>query len=601
MNHICYFYIFDYRSIRNMGISLDARYTYEWDTDGKVLNIRESENKDYIDGFWPEGVSSLAAIVGNNGTGKTSFLEAMLHILAHGGGEWLAEVLVIYKNDGISGLSAYCSKDGYNVYFNGNQISINDKKIVNDAPNLNPFYYSSTFRPFTSVLKAGQGEIGDGYNATDTWKLIKDPELYTNVDTEQGNLSIGFYLQRYQYQDDNRIVQLLADKELRNAMPKNALPQYIIIRKSVAGFDHLVNNKLMPKTPDGRVRKTSIKLLGTKDDRVAEIVYNCFYSIAADYPDAADKILDDQSHWYGLFNSSKSVISSLQNLSAICHTITKKYIDILIEISKFLLQKVEHNQNTGTLYINLLTGDKESEIEQLMKFFKESLFIVGHYFDLSFSRDTSENTQLSSGELDTLKLFSRLHDALKLTPDKFANKRASHLLLIDEAENSYHPEWQRQFVSRLLGFVHALHERYKRVNKDVNFQLVLTTHSPILLSDIPVMCTNYLLKEEENSHVRLLHDRHETFGANIYDLYKDSFFMSGGLVGAYAYQKIQELREEIEKEQDWSKEKAEELTRRVDMIGDKVIRHYLLSRIEEKHKLTMVAYYKRKLKELGGE
>lgn len=601
MNHICYFYIFDYRSIHNMGIRLDARYKYEWDTDGKVLNVCESENKDFIVEFWPEGVVSLAAIVGNNGTGKTSFLEAMLHILAHGGGEWLAEVLVIYKNEGSDGLSAYCSREDYKVYFNGNQITINDKKIVNDAPNLRPFYYSTTFRPFTSVLNAGHGEIGDGYNATDTWKLIKDPEQYMNSDAEKGHLPIGFYLQRFKYQDDNRIVQLLADRELRNALPENALPQYIIIQKSVAGFDHLVNNKLMPEAPKGRVRRTSIRLLGSKDDRVAEIVYNCFYSIAADAPDAADKILKDQERWFSLFNNSKSVISSLHKLSARCHSISKKYIDTIIEISTFLLQKVEHNPNTGTLYIDLLSGEKESEITELMEYFKESLFIVGHYFDLSFSRDTSENTQLSSGELDTLKLFSRLHDALKLAPDKYVNKSASHLLLIDEAENSYHPEWQRQFVSRLLSFLHALHEKYKRRGENINFQLLLTTHSPILLSDIPVMCTNYLLKEEGNRHVRLLNDRHETFGANIYDLYKDSFFIQGGLIGAYAYEKILTLRKEIEDEQEWKKERAEELTRRVDMIGDKVIRHYLLTLIEERNKPTMVAYYKRKLEELGGE
>ena len=66
-----------------MGIRLDARYVYEWDdTDEKVLKIRESKSKDNLKGFWPEGVSSLAAIVGNNGTGKTSFLEAMLHIVS---------------------------------------------------------------------------------------------------------------------------------------------------------------------------------------------------------------------------------------------------------------------------------------------------------------------------------------------------------------------------------------------------------------------------------------------------------------------------------------------------------------------------------------
>ena len=67
MNHICYFYIFDYRNIHNMGISLDARYTYEMKEDEQKLIVRKNDK--YVERLWPEGISSLASLVGNNGAG----------------------------------------------------------------------------------------------------------------------------------------------------------------------------------------------------------------------------------------------------------------------------------------------------------------------------------------------------------------------------------------------------------------------------------------------------------------------------------------------------------------------------------------------------
>ena len=45
MNHICYFYILKYRSIHNVGISLDARYLYVADEQQKkIMELSENSN-----------------------------------------------------------------------------------------------------------------------------------------------------------------------------------------------------------------------------------------------------------------------------------------------------------------------------------------------------------------------------------------------------------------------------------------------------------------------------------------------------------------------------------------------------------------------------
>ena len=190
-----------------------------------------------------------------------------------------------------------------------------------------------------------------------------------------------------------------------------------------------------------------------------------------------------------------------------------------------------------------------------------------------------------------LRFFSRLYDAVCVYPKRADNIQTPQLLLIDEAENSYHPEWQRMYISQLTQFVHALYYRKEIAGE---FQIILTTHSPILLSDIPVMCTNYLRKEEKDNHVSTLNDRHETFGANVFDLYRDSFFMSKGLVGEFAQQKIRKIQKDI-KDGGMS---AEDIEKEINLIGDRGIRAYLQAMLDENDKRDMLAYYKSKVKEL---
>ena len=173
-------------------------------------------------------------------------------------------------------------------------------------------------------------------------------------------------------------------------------------------------------------------------------------------------------------------------------------------------------------------------------------FIVAHLFDISFSHvHGGATSQLSSGETDLLKFYSRLYDASWLQSNKFGNIKPPQTVLIDEAENSYHPEWQRQFVSRLLKFLHALYLRNKGTENETEYQVVLTTHSPILLSDIPRMCINYLEKDSKTGMVSVSTNQPETFGTNVFDLYRNAFFLHNGMVGEFASERLTKLQKSI--------------------------------------------------------
>ena len=108
-----------------------------------------------------------------------------------------------------------------------------------------------------------------------------------------------------------------------------------------------------------------------------------------------------------------------------------------------------------------------------------------------------------------------------------------------------------------------------------------------------------LLKdEEENETVNVTKSRKQTFGTNVFELYRDSFFLNGGMMGEFASNYIQQLDEEIDKTTEANDEFLEE---RISLIGDRVIRDYLMSKLLSQDKKWLRAYYSRALKELDDE
>lgn len=85
-------------------------------------------------------------------------------------------------------------------------------------------------------------------------------------------------------------------------------------------------------------------------------------------------------------------------------------------------------------------------------------------------------------------------------------------VIFDEVELYYHPEMQRQFIYYLMQSLKSVHfEHLKGIN------IILATHSPFILSDIPL--SNILRLGDGDM------DDSETYGANIIDILGSSFFL----------------------------------------------------------------------------
>lgn len=108
--------------------------------------------------------------------------------------------------------------------------------------------------------------------------------------------------------------------------------------------------------------------------------------------------------------------------------------------------------------------------------------------------------------------------------------------LFDEPDNTLHPQWQRAMIQTMCGVC-------DRANKD--FQIWISTHSPIMLSDVPKQAAIFLKvnektnKKEQKSRIR------SSFAQQIYTLYNDAFFMKQGVIGAFAEEKISAIYHDL--------------------------------------------------------
>lgn len=156
---------------------------------------------------------------------------------------------------------------------------------------------------------------------------------------------------------------------------------------------------------------------------------------------------------------------------------------------------------------------------------------------------------MSSGERQLLYSMSYIFYHIKnIASVQEDGKRVGyhHInLIFDEAELYYHPEFQRVFVKRLLDNL-ALCNIDQRVIRSIN--IIIVTHSPFLLSDIPETNILFLGDEEQEANQK-------TFGANIYDLLKSGFFMESA-IGGFAEQKLNDLMD-IYYSKDTEKQKKE--------------------------------------------
>lgn len=234
--------------------------------------------------------------------------------------------------------------------------------------------------------------------------------------------------------------------------------------------------------------------------------------------------------------------------------VTKKLLRTIMYLKKDIYLDSDNTYNLDELgnTINAMVGERIHPMHQLQETDLLPPPIFEHFLLLKKDGDTGiiDFRNLSSGERQIAYTISNFmyhlinvdsewndfyqdKDHLKIIKYRFVN------VIFDEVELYFHPELQRSFMGLLL---QALQNAHFKNLYGVN--IILATHSPFLLSDIPH--SNVLCLGEDTMNVK------GTLGANIIELLGDSFFLSSviGNVASREIQKIVNLYQAAKREED---------------------------------------------------
>lgn len=235
--------------------------------------------------------------------------------------------------------------------------------------------------------------------------------------------------------------------------------------------------------------------------------------------------------------------------------------------------------------------DKGMSVAKRASFLPPTIFHPEVYVKKLSAGSSFTINQLSSGERQlffTLSTIAYHTMNLRSIPTNGRRVRYGNLcMVLDEVEICFHPDYQRTFIKRFLDTITSM-----QLNRGIGIHVIITTHSPFLLSDIPL--ANILSLEDGESKNMSLRN---TFCANVYDLLNNPFFMHQ-FMGDFASGKLDKLIEEVNQEGPLEEAEYKKLAARVEMIGDDFIHDCLLENLAKRYsRLAILRNRERELNE----
>lgn len=278
---------------------------------------------------------------------------------------------------------------------------------------------------------------------------------------------------------------------------------------------------------------------------------------------------------------------------------TRRIIDAMTNFSDNDKKKLETPFSYGDYCKMLGISKTKPTVEERLSelpppFFKPDIFLVKNEdYDKTVEKINSRQTKmmrledkainlskLSSGEKQLIFMSSTLvYHALNLksVPQKSRISYNNICMILDEIEICFHPEYQREFIHKLLSVLHRT-----GVSDAFGINVLIVTHSPFVLSDIPQGNIMYLAEGHQKTKYELEAEGiTNPFCANINDILHQSFFLEKGFIGEFAKSRVLSLVDYLKgktKDGLWTAEKAREF---ISEIGEPLLREQLLEIYKE--------------------
>lgn len=247
--------------------------------------------------------------------------------------------------------------------------------------------------------------------------------------------------------------------------------------------------------------------------------------------------------------------------------------------------------NEGTRIVDVIYSNQTTTVIDQINFLPPPFFD----YDIHFSEEPNDTFEkLSSGEkqqiysIHTIMYHLRNISSVKVSDGikKYNNVN----ILLDEIELYFHPEMQRQFIKNLINSFSQLKKYLTHNVQSIN--ILLATHSPFILSDIP--SSNILRLKDGKPESQ----GEQTFGANIHELLANDFFLENGFIGEFSNEKIIDLikylnskstKSNYSKKYNLNQKKAKQL---IEIIGEPLIQERLWLLFYNKFENKEVNYIK---------
>lgn len=626
------------------GCSEDIRkvLTQEWYLLNDRFRVNESTNelqpspKDKLKGFFGAGIN-VSAIVGMNGSGKSSILELMYRIINNLGcllirGKKRKAAEQMYFVDGlwaelyymVDGRIGVISCQGDNVLFrdsNGEMVSLHAFDGLNCSDEtvlMEDFIRWAKESLFYTIVTnySMQAFCSQDYAEEPCFLLEKNrmrqpaerrvwiDGLFHKNDGYMSPIVLNPYRDKgtIDMSREHRLTKyrlsaamLYAEKRGRNFMKDYGLDSIIYqfnkenldkkyLEKAKVNEDLYWNYRSgkSPRLDFGTVilcayGAASLDFSDTVSRTVAMYLIYKTYSIANNYPsyESFSDIGNVKQFTYDTDSETQQLAEDLvatirKDKSHITLKIrqTLHFMKALqagrIDTQKLLTEKFDYKEYVKMMGYKGSLSSMNSIQEYLPPSFFDIDILLNHYVE---GRKTNETPisigRLSSGQRQYLYTFSTyIYHILNLLSIQESHRvKYRHFnLIFDEIEICFHPEFQRRFIDELLGYL-----RRMRLNVHATYNIIIATHSPFILSDIPQI--NILYLEEGKVPPRRKQFKNP-FAANISDILYESFFLRDGFIGEWARTKINAI---LNKHTTWS-DLTEEERIVIEQIGDEYLK-----------------------------
>ena len=534
---------------------------YKVNFDFKTNELKIDKNSDYIENFYGESIYNISPIVGINGTGKTTVLNR------------------------ISGYSpAKREQDSDNQYFFLFELGKQEDRVR--------FKISSTNLSVKN-LPAG----GTFYRKQDG-SFDCDPEyyegdkniLYVNLQSKGGG-TIGYrtalnpkglamFINSYFWLSDREIISSALSCSLEierygledytNSIPRGINALGFLIYKSIHNIFYEKEEfikKLLPKTLLAKCEKYLNEDITDYEDfgiyLLLEIV----------------KVLE-QKEEIDVGNKSENNFGKVR----------KEYVESIVS----LIDCFKKLRNLGNLTeydnVTLLLNYSENNkyiFEELNE--KLTNYVISKVrLEFSYQYQLIEETpnyHMSTGEGNIIEIFSQLYTYLSMHEESSEDI----ILLVDELESGMHLEWSRRLIQILID---NLSEILEDEGKGRKIQLIFTTHSPYMLSDIKPGNVIMIEKNQETgySEGKVLQN---TFAKNIQEIMKENLI--DNIYGDFALAKINSMIERLNGEEE-QEGNEEELLKEIHLISEPILRNKLLDMYDKKYNTSEFNIEKQLLK-----